>query len=1116
MLFLSNQSSTEHAKSLSFYEWVTQNNASITSHLMEAGRVFVTEHAEQLKSPLTGLILDNCWHYLDKPKKESYRGTLKTNSHGVPQLKLSYSTFRNGGFRERFDGRAIIKELWIQSLNGIVKPVIKPQGRVGESLIEPIKETLPVIDYLANDLTHWNALPSEGISHYLARKGLRSPSIPGIRFAPLHIAVQIMNAKGQYQGLQKIYNDGQKRFTKGLAKKGHFALIGLNTPPEKLPTIHICEGVATAASIHLSINEPVFAALDAFNLLPVAKALKAAYPKTQIIIWADNDWQKADKLRPDGKPIGNTGLIQANRTAFKLRGTLVCTPDFSDVPELPRVITPRIPEAIKNIMAEAPVFLGQALLQLPVMGLTVLSTLSDNIATQAALKASATDFNDLHQLAGLSVIKDTQPLRPVIALALTQELERYRKHAFGVISPHNFELGQKRSYLSRYLPEMDFGPGIHLVKSAIGTGKTAVVEALVKANPEKSVLFTTHLISLVESAATRLGLCSYNECDEHDLQIESRLAICLNSLGKLTAVASLKDYDIVIIDEIEQVLARLTTHINQKPLVFSVLQHIMRNAKTLICLDAHLSKTTVQLIQATCPVQSVTVHINLHTHEEKRGIILHDSGESVQLAAMKALDAGETAYLTFNSKADAFKTFATLQAAFPDKKGLCIASDNAGDPANQAFFKDVNAVSKEYDYLVCTPSVSTGVSIDNGHFDFVGGIFLAHINTANDCMQALGRVRDKDVRHVFCERRQANHPLDADSIAARWLSTHEYDLNLMNLTNSGARVLMNDDYERLCLSVTQNRNASLNDFYQQFALLSLHENIDLTYADEAPDMDTRKHFRQLKQSIATAEAEQIGAAPLSETAIALRALLRKPRKSMEDTRSVKKQQLIEFYNLPSNDIENIQALASIDNDGRFKKQIQSLELALGDEDLAKLRFLEQTERHQQFAADVTHYASQQELFKYVLETLNLTTPYGLLSTTDYHYSREMLIQNGFVDYIEANRNIFKGLISLPTPAQLDRDPVRFIGVLLSRLGLKQKRVGKSENGTYHVDGERATLLNALITRRRAGLVGVSIPLDTTSVPIKKSTTLDVLGACLEGIKRFFQPDSGVFAGFCPA
>ncbi|MCX6747528.1 MAG: toprim domain-containing protein, partial [Candidatus Nomurabacteria bacterium] len=120
-----------------------------------------------------------------------------------------------------------------------------------------------------------------------------------------------------------------KRFTKGLSKKGHFALIGMPSLPEKIPTIHVCEGVATAASIHRAIGEPVFAALDAFNLHPVCKSLKRHYPKTQIIIWADNDWKKADRTTKFGRVLGNTGLIQANRTAFKLRGTLVCTPDFS-------------------------------------------------------------------------------------------------------------------------------------------------------------------------------------------------------------------------------------------------------------------------------------------------------------------------------------------------------------------------------------------------------------------------------------------------------------------------------------------------------------------------------------------------------------------------------------------------------------------------------------------------------------------------------------------------------------------------------------------------------------------------------------------------------------------
>ena len=1091
---------TAQTKPLSFTEWLNQNNTSITAHLIEAGRIFVANHAERLKTPLSNLILDNRWHYIDKAKKESYRGTLSTNSEGLPHLKLAYYSFRNGGSSEKFDSRAVIKELWIQSLSGVAIPEIKPQNK-------PIESIIPTIDYIKRDLELWQNLSENGTSHYLNRKGLGNLTIPGIRFAPLHIAVQIVNTAGVVQGLQTIYNDGQKRFTKGLAKKGHFALIGLNALPEHLPTIHICEGVATAASVYLSLNEPVFAALDAFNLLPVARQLKKRFPKTKIIFWADNDWQKADKILSNGYPLGNTGLIQANIAAFKLRDALVCTPDFTFIPNFPAVISHRTIKEWMTSFTDNSVFLMQTLLSLPVLEWMLLESLANDALHIAKQKASATDFNDLMQLGGLNKIEATEPQRPDIALALTHELRKYQKYNFGVISHNQFEQGARSTYNSRYLPTMDLTPGVHLIKSPIGTGKTAVVEALVKANPEQTVLFTTHLISLVESAATRLDLCSYNECDNYDLQIETRLAICLNSLGKLTANASLRDYDIVIIDEIEQVLARLTTHIEQKPLVFSVLMHVMAHAKTLICLDAHLSRSTVQLIQATCWDKPVTVHINTHANEEKREIILHDSTESVQLEAMRVLNNDQTVFLTFNSKADAHKTFSTIKATLPDKKGLYIASDNAGDQANQAFFKNVNKVSKEYDYLICTPSVSTGVSIDNGHFDFVGGIFLGSVNTANDCMQALGRVRNATVRHVYCEKRYAHHPLDADTISARWLATHRHDLNLMRLTNEGARVIMDAHYEALCLSVTLARNRSLNDFYQEFALLSLDEGIKLSYAECSVDKETKKQFRQFKQAFVQAEAQAIGLADIPESATALRELLNLPRKSMNETRSFKKQQTIEFFNLDSKDTESIQALASMDNDNRLKKQIQNLELALSSEDEAKVQFLKQTEKSPQFAADVKHYATTQVLFQQLLIALRLLSDKNTLNVADYRYTKETLLNGGFIDFIETNRAVLRGIMSLPSPDQLQHDPIRFVGTLLAKMGLKQKRVGRSENATYHIDEDRISLLNGILLKRRKGFLGSSIPLDTQSIATKKATPLDTLTMCLESIKRFFCPET---------
>lgn len=1062
LMKFNNKSPSERVKMLSFAEWATENNLLLESHLINSGITFINDQAENLKQPVFNLMLDDRWHYLDKPKKkQSYRGKLEHSAQGIPYLKLTYFTFRHGTITIKFDSKQAIKELWQQARSGhqpkpsAIKPISKPAIKVVNVPVTP------PFDWVAHYASEWQSMACAGTSHYLNRKGLGDRVIPGIKFSEDQIVVSIINTNNVFQGLQRIFNDGLKKFTKGMAKKGHFAIIGEHTLPEKIPTIHVCEGVATAASIHLATGEPIFSAMDAGNLLPVCKSLKRLYPKIPIVIWADNDWQNAERVTRFGHVLGNTGLIHANRTAFKLRNVLVCTPDFSTFSE----------EQISE----------------------------------------ATDFNDLHQVGGLDSLRKVTPQKPDIHLALWHELRRYTKHAHGAISPGQFTDGVKQTYNNRYLPKDVFKrEGIHLVRSAIGTGKTAIVEHLVKQKPEQSVLFTTHLISLVESAAQRLGLVSYNECDNFDLQIEHRLAICLNSLGKLTAEGALRIYDVVIIDEIEQVLARLTSHIEQKPLVFSVLQHVMTNAKTLICLDAHLSKTTVELIQRFCPDKPVTVHFNNYEPGHGRKIAFHEHPESLQMTAMQALEQEQKVYLAFNSKKEAYKTFSAFSTAFPEKRGLYISSDNAGDTDNQAFFNNVNEVSKRYDYLVCTPSVSTGVSIDNGHFDFVGGIFNAQVNTANDCMQALGRIRNHKTLHVFCDKRIGNKPLNPDVIAAKWLVTHNHDLSLMNLDANGSRIVLNPDYERLALTVTQARNASYNDFYQQFALLALHDGMSLDYFENTLDLGTKQQLRLFKNACVEQGSSLLSAEQLPLTAAQLVALAKKPRKTMADTRQFKKHQLMEFYNLLEKDNESIEALSTLDNDGRFKKQVLTLELALGDTELAKKRFMTQMEDSPQFAADLSHFATQQQLYQKLLKTLHLTTNHQTLSNEDYRYSRDDILSSGFIAWVDEHRAFLQGIITIPLLPQLKRDPLRFLSHLLQRLGLKQKRVGRAEDGIYHLDSTRTQLLNALLARRQSGIAGISVPLDTSSITVRKETCSTFFVDCFRKVKQFFTiPDSAL-------
>ncbi len=182
----------------------------------------------------------------------------------------------------RFNSKGVLKALWQES-RGATRP-LSPVKSVSYPAVEPIKPEITPIDWIARAWDAWQSMEPVGKSHYLKRKGLADLIIPGIRHAKGHIRVAIIDTQNSFLGLQRIFNDGQKRFTKGLAKKGNFAVIGEASLPDKMSTIHVCEWVVTAISIHRSIGEPVISALDAFNILPVSKNLKRHYPKTPIII----------------------------------------------------------------------------------------------------------------------------------------------------------------------------------------------------------------------------------------------------------------------------------------------------------------------------------------------------------------------------------------------------------------------------------------------------------------------------------------------------------------------------------------------------------------------------------------------------------------------------------------------------------------------------------------------------------------------------------------------------------------------------------------------------------------------------------------------------------------
>lgn len=159
----------------------------------------------------------------------------------------------------------------------------------------------------------WTTAVSHDPAHpYLLAKDVDGH---GLRQSGGVLLVPLFDAFGLLWNLQRIQADGSKRFRPGRAG-GLFSPIGDLTNPARLL---ICEGWATGATLHEETGHPVLCAMNAGNLLPVARAARTAWAGADLVICADNDRQTE----------GNPGLTKATEAATATGAALI-VPEFPD------------------------------------------------------------------------------------------------------------------------------------------------------------------------------------------------------------------------------------------------------------------------------------------------------------------------------------------------------------------------------------------------------------------------------------------------------------------------------------------------------------------------------------------------------------------------------------------------------------------------------------------------------------------------------------------------------------------------------------------------------------------------------------------------------------------
>jgi hypothetical protein len=224
----------------------------------------------------------------------------------------------------------------------------------------------------------------------------------------------------------------------------------------------------------------------------------------------------------------------------------------------------------------------------------------------------------------------------------------------------------------------------------------------------------------------------------------------------------------VIMDESEQVIwhalnsgtcqrSRVTILRQLKTLLSNVLQGSGR----VFLADADLSDLSIDFVRSLSGYDSdpFVVVNEWRPGDESRCNIYNYSGTNpsgLVAALEKHIDKGGRPLVVVSAQKTKSKwgsrTLEThLQKKYPDKKILRIDSETISDPDHPAYgcIAHLDEILPEYDIVIASPSIETGVSIDiKGHFTSVWAIFQG-VQSESSARQALFRLREPVSRHIW-------------------------------------------------------------------------------------------------------------------------------------------------------------------------------------------------------------------------------------------------------------------------------------------------------------------------------------------------------------------------------
>ncbi|WP_237387314.1 plasmid replication protein, CyRepA1 family [Xenorhabdus sp. Sc-CR9] len=597
---------------------------------------------------------------------------------------------------------------------------------------------------------------------------------------------------GRIVGWEKVFAGGKKLLTRSVNDKEFTGACHVIGSLKGAKRICVVEGFATGASVYLAAKnnfDAVVVAVSANNLINVVEQLVNVYEGVKIWCALDNDEHTA---RVKGK--GNTGLRMGIEIMKKFPSVRCIRPIFptvedgqSDFNDL--YVKFGANETHEQLKSNRNQFrIADNIFDAELALLSVIDNKNFkkqlNKCVDAGMVYCPTKYTPRELVIEIErKLREIGLLEPFSGIVRRRVMSRFNRkcqnaqnsRSFSelITNPNfrpdhvtykKFDTPQMTNEVLEYVQSLT-GPVI--VRAGMGSGKSKHLLRPLMHAAERGVA-VAHRVSLIG------GLWEMMNRDDSDYKIQSdilhyqdpgylkmaahanKLTICINSIVKACWIPLMKNHDFFGLDEATQGLrAILSGKAMDNPVgVFNqIIDALARTTEHPVMVDADANDLLVELAELAIKrreeiglspwtqIHVVELPVDVRNRETGEPIkIFYTEKDRIMTEVVNAVKSGEKILLATDSATFAEDVVKQLEKDNPAKKFLCVNLNTKPSPEVEEFTDSPKKIVLQYDGLIYSPSISSGVSFEEQHFDRHFGMFCGEV-APSDAIQMLRRDR---------------------------------------------------------------------------------------------------------------------------------------------------------------------------------------------------------------------------------------------------------------------------------------------------------------------------------------------------------------------------------------